>query len=82
MSKMPELSVILSELDTLIKPEEERLVLDFARQAEDAGYAGVHIIDHIVMGPSSCLRTGCPTIHGLCAGWAIRHRISTCRARS
>jgi len=53
VSKMPELSVILSELDTLIKPEEERLVLDFARQAEDAGYGGVHIIDHVVMGPSS-----------------------------
>jgi len=51
---MPELSVILSELDTLIRPEQERLVLDFARQAEDAGYAGVHIIDHVVMGPSSC----------------------------
>jgi len=54
MSKKPELSIILSELDTLIKPEEERLVLDFARQAEDAGYAGVHIIDHVVMGPSAC----------------------------
>ncbi|MAE95763.1 MAG: F420-dependent oxidoreductase [Deltaproteobacteria bacterium] len=54
MSKMPELTIMLSELDTLIKPEEERLVLDFARQAEDAGYGGIHIIDHVVMGPSSC----------------------------
>jgi len=54
LAKKPKLSVILSELDTLIRPEEERLVLDFARQAEDAGYDGVHIIDHVVMGPSSC----------------------------
>jgi probable F420-dependent oxidoreductase len=56
LAKKPRLTVILSELDTLIKPEEERLVLDFARQAEDAGYEGVHIIDHIVMGPSSCYK--------------------------
>jgi len=54
MARKPKLTVLLSELDTLIKPEEERLVLKFARQAEDAGYYGVHIIDHIVMGPSSC----------------------------
>lgn len=54
MAKKPKLSVILSELDTLIRPEEERLVLDFARQVEDAGYYGVHIIDHVVMGPNSC----------------------------
>jgi probable F420-dependent oxidoreductase len=54
LAKKPKLTVILSELDTLIKPEEERLVLDFARQAEDAGYDGIHIIDHVVMGPSSC----------------------------
>jgi probable F420-dependent oxidoreductase len=53
MAKKCKLTVILSELDTLIKPEEERLVLDFAQQAEDAGYYGIHIIDHIVMGPSS-----------------------------
>jgi probable F420-dependent oxidoreductase len=53
MAKKPKLIVILSELDTLIRPEEERLVLDFARQAEDAGYYGIIIIDHIVMGPSS-----------------------------
>ncbi len=54
MPKKPKLSVMLSELDTLIKPEEERLVLDFARQAEDAGYHGSHIIDDVVMGPNSC----------------------------
>jgi alkanesulfonate monooxygenase SsuD/methylene tetrahydromethanopterin reductase-like flavin-dependent oxidoreductase (luciferase family) len=53
VKKKLELTVILSELDTLIRPEEERLVLDFARQAEDAGYHGIHIIDHVVMGPSS-----------------------------
>ena len=53
MRKKPKLTVILSELDTLIKPEEERLVLRFAQQAEDAGYDGVHIIDHVVMGPHS-----------------------------
>jgi probable F420-dependent oxidoreductase len=53
MVRKPRLTVLLSELDTLIKPEEERLVLKFAQQAEDAGYYGVHIIDHIVMGPSS-----------------------------
>jgi probable F420-dependent oxidoreductase len=54
MATKPRLTVLLSELDTLIKPEEERLVLKFAQQAEDAGYYGVHIIDHIVMGPGSC----------------------------
>jgi len=54
VAKKPKLTIMLSELDTLIKPEEERLVLDFARQAEDAGYDGIHIIDHVVMGPSSC----------------------------
>jgi len=57
--RKPKLSVILSELDTLIEPQDERLVLDFARQAEDAGYDGIHIIDHVVMGPSSC-RLGLP----------------------
>jgi len=53
MRKKPKLTVLLSELDTLIKPADERLVLTFARQAEDAGYHGVHIIDHVVMGASS-----------------------------
>jgi len=53
MPKQPKLTVILSELDTLIKPHEERLVLRFAQQAEDAGYDGIHIIDHVVMGPHS-----------------------------
>ncbi|MBT4521334.1 MAG: LLM class flavin-dependent oxidoreductase [Halieaceae bacterium] len=53
MAQVPKLTVILSELDTLIKPQEERRVLDFACQAEAAGYYGVHIIDHIVMGPGS-----------------------------
>lgn len=53
MATKPKLTVLLSELDTLIKPEEERLTLKFAQQAEDAGYYGIHIIDHIVMGPSS-----------------------------
>jgi len=53
MAKKPKLTVLLSELDTLIKPKEERLVLKFAQQAEDAGWYGIHIIDHIVMGPSS-----------------------------
>jgi probable F420-dependent oxidoreductase len=53
MAKTPRLTLLLSELDTLIKPEEERLVLRFAQQAEDAGWYGIHIIDHVVMGPSS-----------------------------
>jgi probable F420-dependent oxidoreductase len=53
MPKKPKLAVLLSELDTLIKPEEERLIFKFAQQAEDAGYHGLNIIDHIVMGPSS-----------------------------
>jgi len=53
MAKRPKLTVLLSELDTLIRPEEERHVLQFAQQAEDAGYDGIHIIDHIVMGPHS-----------------------------
>jgi hypothetical protein len=51
MTKRPKLPVLLSELDTLIRPEEERRVLQVAQQAEDAGYDGIHIIDHIVMGP-------------------------------
>lgn len=55
MRKKPRLTVILSELDTLIRPTEERLVLRFAQQAEDAGYHGVHIIDHVVMGPGSAV---------------------------
>jgi probable F420-dependent oxidoreductase len=53
MAKKPRLTVLLSELDTLIKADEERLILKFAQQAEDAGWYGIHIIDHIVMGPSS-----------------------------
>jgi probable F420-dependent oxidoreductase len=53
MAKKPRLTVLLSELDTLVKPEEERLIFEFAKQAEDAGYYGINIIDHIVMGPSS-----------------------------
>jgi len=59
MRRKPRLTLILSELDTLIRPEEERLVLRFAQQAEDAGFDGIHIIDHIVMGPSSA-RNGLP----------------------
>jgi len=59
MATKPKLSILLSELDGLIRPEEERLVLDFARQAEDAGYYGIHLAEHIVMGPSSC-RNGPP----------------------
>ena len=59
MAKKPGLCVILSELDTLVRPEEERLLLRFAQQAEDAGYEGVQIIDHLVMGPSAC-RNGPP----------------------
>ncbi|WP_186453771.1 TIGR03619 family F420-dependent LLM class oxidoreductase [Denitratisoma sp. DHT3] len=59
MKKIPDLTVILSELDTLIRPDEERLVLHFARQAEDAGYYGVNIIDHIVMGKGAA-RFGLP----------------------
>lgn len=59
MAKKPKLSILLSELDTLIKPEEERLVLDFARQAEDAGFDGIHLAEHVVMGPNSC-RDGPP----------------------
>lgn len=57
--KIPKLTVILSEMDTLIAPRQERQVLDFARQAEDAGYYGINIIDHIVMGPGSA-RNGLP----------------------
>lgn len=56
MAKKPKLTVLLSELDTLIRPEQDRVVLRFAQQAEEAGYYGVHIIDHIVMGPSSAAR--------------------------
>ncbi|AMN47924.1 hypothetical protein ACG33_12610 [Steroidobacter denitrificans] len=59
MADKPGLTAILSELDTLIRPEEERRVLDFARQVEDAGWYGIHIIDHIVMGPNSA-RNGLP----------------------
>jgi probable F420-dependent oxidoreductase len=53
VAKKPGLTVILSELDTLIRPEEERLLLRFAQQAEDAGYEGIHVSDHVVMGPNS-----------------------------
>lgn len=59
MADKPGLTVILSELDTLIHPEDERRVLDFARQAEDAGWYGINIIDHIVMGPGAA-RNGLP----------------------
>ncbi len=54
MSKRPELILLLSELETLIEPREEKRVVRFAQQAEDAGYAGIQIIDHLVMGPGSC----------------------------
>jgi len=53
MVKKPTLTVLLSELDTLIPPDEERLTLKLAQQAEDAGCYGIGICDHIVMGPSS-----------------------------
>jgi alkanesulfonate monooxygenase SsuD/methylene tetrahydromethanopterin reductase-like flavin-dependent oxidoreductase (luciferase family) len=36
MAKKPKLTVLLSELDRLIKPEQERLTLQFAQQARDA----------------------------------------------
>jgi hypothetical protein len=36
LAKKTKLTVILSALDTLIKPEEERLVIDVARRVEDA----------------------------------------------
>ncbi len=55
MSRKPKLTLILSELDTLIRPDEDKRILDFARQIEDAGYYGAHIIDHIVMGSSSAM---------------------------
>jgi probable F420-dependent oxidoreductase len=56
MAAKPLLTVLLSELDTLIEPRDERRVLEFSQQAEDAGYHGVHIIDHVVMGPGSSFR--------------------------
>jgi probable F420-dependent oxidoreductase len=56
MRKMPKLAVLLNELDTLIKPEEERVVLRFAREVEDAGYDGVLTAEHIALGPNSAFR--------------------------
>lgn len=56
MRKMPKLVVLLNELDTLIKPAEERVVLRFAREVEDAGYDGVLTAEHIALGPNSEFR--------------------------
>lgn len=59
MTGKPGRALIRSELDTLIPPAEERRVLDFARQAEDASWYGIHILDRVVMGPGSA-RNGLP----------------------
>ena len=56
MRQMPKLAVLLNELDTLMRPEEERVVLRFARQVEDAGYDGVVTAEHIALGRNSTFR--------------------------
>jgi probable F420-dependent oxidoreductase len=60
MIKKPGLCIILSELETLIRPAEDRLLLRMAQEADDAGCEGIQIIDHLVMGPNSN-RNGSPS---------------------
>ena len=55
VAKKPKLLLALSELFTLLpNPEDEHRHIDFARIAEDCGFDGVFVSEHVVMGPSAC----------------------------
>ncbi len=49
-SKRPQFMLLLSELVTLVRPEEEYLHVRFAQDAEDAGFDGVLVGEHVVLG--------------------------------
>lgn len=46
--------MILSEIWTMTDPRDLRAVVDYAVEAERAGFDGVMIGEHVVMGPNSC----------------------------
>lgn len=49
----PGVVLAMSELFTLLDPEDEYRHLEFARAAEDAGVTGLFVSEHVVMGPSA-----------------------------
>lgn len=51
--RKPKVMLAMSELFTLLKPEEEPRHLEFARIAEGEGIAGLFVSEHVVMGPSA-----------------------------
>lgn len=53
--KKPKLLLALSELFTLVpKQQDEYRHLEFAQIAEQTGFDGVFVSEHVVMGPSAC----------------------------
>ena len=49
----PKMYVILSEIWTMTDPRDLRRIVDYAVEAEKAGFHGVMIGEHIVLGPNS-----------------------------
>lgn len=52
--KKPKLLLALSELFTLVDPKDEYRHMEFARIAEGAGFDGVFVSEHVVLGPAAC----------------------------
>lgn len=53
--RKPKLLLALSELFTLVDPKDEYLHMEFARIAENCGFDGVFVSEHVVMGPEACV---------------------------
>ncbi|MFT4053654.1 MAG: LLM class flavin-dependent oxidoreductase [Novosphingobium sp.] len=51
--KRPKVIIAMSELFTMIPPQDERLHLEMARIAEAEGIHGLFVSEHVVMGPSA-----------------------------
>lgn len=51
--RKPRVILAMSELFTLLPPEQERRHLDFARIAEAEGIHGLFVSEHVVMGPGA-----------------------------
>jgi alkanesulfonate monooxygenase SsuD/methylene tetrahydromethanopterin reductase-like flavin-dependent oxidoreductase (luciferase family) len=51
--RKPKIMLAMSELFTLLKPEEEHRHIEFAGVAEGEGIAGLFVSEHVVMGPAA-----------------------------
>jgi alkanesulfonate monooxygenase SsuD/methylene tetrahydromethanopterin reductase-like flavin-dependent oxidoreductase (luciferase family) len=51
--RKPKVMLAMSELFTLLKPEDEPRHLEFAKAAEGEGIAGLFVSEHVVMGPAA-----------------------------